>query len=159
MQPESCLAPYFEYHPSRRNSESSGEARATEDPDLEELPELEPEVACFLRGSAENSEEEEEKAPSPKPPVKGLCRWVAWKAEACETPVWWREQLAGPEVQDCEELAQKVRASFHLSKRANELNNFLPPSQFYLCLPGHSRDAKREDSGICPSPPVLGREG
>ena len=84
MQPESCLVPYFEYHPSRRNSESSREAMATKDPNLEEPPELEPEVACFLRGLAKNSEEEE-KAPSPKPPVKELCRWVTWRAEACET--------------------------------------------------------------------------
>ena len=44
--------------------ESSGEVMAIKD------PELGPEVTCFLRGSAENSEEE--KAPSPKPPVKEL---------------------------------------------------------------------------------------
>ena len=43
---------------------------ATKDPDLEELPELSPEVTSFLRGSAKNLEEEEEKAPSPEPPVK-----------------------------------------------------------------------------------------
>ena len=74
------------------------------DPDLEEPPELGPEVTCFLRGLAESSEEEE-KAPSPKHPVKELCKWVAWKAEAYETPGWWRDLLAVPEVQDCEELA------------------------------------------------------
>ena len=54
--PEDCHAPYFEYHPSRRNSESRGEVVATEDANLEELTELGPEVTCFLRGSAENSE-------------------------------------------------------------------------------------------------------
>ena len=70
MQPEDCPAPYFEYHPSQRNSESGGEAAATEDPDLEELPELGLEVTCFLRGLAENSEEEDKKAPSPKPQWK-----------------------------------------------------------------------------------------
>ena len=36
MWPESWPAPYFEYHPSRRNSESSREVMATKDPDLEE---------------------------------------------------------------------------------------------------------------------------
>ena len=46
---------------------------ATEDPDLEEPLELGLEVTSFLRGLAENSEEEE-KAPSPKPPVKELCK-------------------------------------------------------------------------------------
>ena len=39
---------------------------AIEDVDLEEPPELRLEVACFLRGLAKSSDEEE-KAPSPKP--------------------------------------------------------------------------------------------
>ena len=46
---------------------------AIKEPDLEEPPELGLEVTCFLRGLAENSEEEEE-AHSPKPPVKELCK-------------------------------------------------------------------------------------
>ena len=145
--PENCLAPYFEYHPSRRNLESGREAMAIKDPDLEEPPELRLEVTCFLRGSAENSEEEE-KVPSPKPQVKEHHKWVAGKAEACKTPGWWRELLAIPEVQDCKMLAQKVQASFQLPKRASELHkienyhwappaplcllrkNFLPPPNF-----------------------------
>ena len=87
MQPESCLAPYFEYNPSRRNSESSREVMATEDPDLEEPPELEPRVTSFLRGLAENSEEEEEALPL-EPSVQELHEWVMWKAEMCKTPDW-----------------------------------------------------------------------
>ena len=43
---------------------------ATEDPNLEELPELGPEVTCFLTGSADNLEEEDERVPSPKPQWK-----------------------------------------------------------------------------------------
>ena len=85
MQPENCPAPYFEHNPSRRNSESGREVMATEDPDLEEPLELGLEVTSFLRGLAKNSEEEE-KASSPKPPVKELCKRVAWKAEMCKTP-------------------------------------------------------------------------
>ena len=110
-----------------------------------------PEVACFLRGLAKSSEEEE-KAPSPKLPVKELHKWVAWKAEACETLGWWRKLLTVPEMQDCKELAQKVQASFHLPKRASEPNkmenyhqappaptcllrrNFLPPpNSIFAC--------------------------
>ena len=68
VQPEVCPAPYFKYHPSQRNSESSREAVATEDPNLEELPELGLEVTCFLRGTAENSEEEDEKMSSSQGP-------------------------------------------------------------------------------------------
>ena len=113
---ESCPALYIKYHPPpRRNSESGREAMATKELDLGL------EVACFLRGLARNSEDEE-KAPSPKPPVKELCRWVALKAETCKTPGWWRELLAVPDMQDCEELAQKVQASFHHPKRASKLN-------------------------------------
>ena len=143
MQPENCLAPYFKYHPSRRNLESSRKVMATKDP---------------------------EKAPSPKPPVKELHKWVAWKAEACKTPGWWRELLAVPEVQDCKKLAWEVWASFQLPKGASELHkmenyhqappappcllikNFPATSQFHLHLLGHSRDAKGEDGGIYPSP-------
>ena len=94
---------------------------ATKDPDLEEPLELGPDVTSFLRGSAEKSEKEE-KAHSPEPPVKELHRWVAWKAETCKTPDWWRELLAVPGVQDCKELVWKVQASFHHPKRASEVN-------------------------------------
>ena len=112
VQPEDCPAPYFEYHPSQRNSESGGEAAATEDADLEELPELGLEVTCFLRGSAENLEEEDKKAPSPKPPVEELWEWVKWKAGAYKMPSWWRELMKVPEVEDHEKLAWEVQASF-----------------------------------------------
>ena len=54
--PEDCHAPYFEYHPSQRSLESGGEAAAIRDLDLEEPPELGPEVTCFLQGSAESLE-------------------------------------------------------------------------------------------------------
>ena len=94
---------------------------ATEDPDLEEPPELEPGVTSFFRGSVENSEEEEE-APPPEPPVQDLCEWVMLKAEMCKTPDWWRVLLAVPGVPNCKKLAQKVWASFSHPKRINEVN-------------------------------------
>ena len=80
MWPEDCHAPYFEYHPSWRSSESGGEAVATEDPDLEELLELGSEVTCFLQVSAESLGEENVKVPSPKTPIEELQKWVTWKA-------------------------------------------------------------------------------
>ena len=88
-----------------------GEVAATEDPDLEEPQELGPEVTCFLRGLAENLEEEE-KTPSSEPPVKELWEWVKWEAEASKMPNWWRELMKVPEVEDHEKLAQEVKASF-----------------------------------------------
>ena len=50
VHPEDCHAPYFEYHPSQRSSESEGEVAATKDLNLEEPPELGLEVTCFLQG-------------------------------------------------------------------------------------------------------------
>ena len=80
VQLEDCHAPYFEYHPSQRSSKSKGDAVATEDLNLEEPPELGPEVTCFLQGSAESLEEEKVKVPSPEPPIDKLQKWVTWKA-------------------------------------------------------------------------------
>ena len=88
----------------------------TEDTDLEEPPELGLEVTCFLRGSAENLEEEDKKMSPPEPPVKEFQKWVMWKAEACKTPGWCWELMAVPEVEDCEKLAQEVQASFGFLK-------------------------------------------
>ena len=45
---------------------------ATEDLNLEELPELGLEVTCFLQGSAESLGEKNVKAPSPKPAKEKL---------------------------------------------------------------------------------------
>ena len=111
VQPEDCPAPYFKYHPSQRNLESGGEVAATEDPNLEEPPALGPEVICFLRGLAENLEEEDEKVPSPEPLVEDLWEWVKWKAEAYKMPSWWRELMKVPKVEDHEKLAWEVQAS------------------------------------------------
>ena len=137
MQPEDCCAPYFEYHSSRRNLESGGEEAAPKDPNLEELPELGPEVTCFLRGLAENLEEKGKKVPPYEPPVKEFWNWVRWKAEACEMPSWWRELMAVQGVEDHEKLAWEVWASFWLLKRVSELHeveNYHQAPAAPLCL-------------------------
>ena len=120
-QPESCQAPYFKYNHLRRNSESGREVLATEDPALAEPPELEPRVTSFLRGSAENLEEEEE-VPSPEPPVEELWEWVTWKAGITKAPDRWKELLVVPGVPNCKKLAWKIWASFSHPKRASEVN-------------------------------------
>ena len=116
-QPKSCPASYFEYNPLRRNSEPGREVTATKDLDLAELPELEPRVTFFLRGSVENLEEEEE-VPPPQPPVRELHKWVMWKAKTTKIPDWWRELLAVPGVPNCKKLARKVQASFSHPKKS-----------------------------------------
>ena len=93
-------------HPlTKENLVSTRGELAPEDLDLGELPELEPRVTSFLTGSVESSEEEES---PPEPPAGELHEWVMWKAEATETPSWWRELLALPEVPDCKRLAQQI---------------------------------------------------
>ena len=85
---------------------------ATENINLEELPELGLEVTCFLQGSAKNLEEENMKLPSPKPPIEELQKWVTWKAQAYETPIWWWELTMVPGVDNYKKLACEVWASF-----------------------------------------------
>ena len=120
VQLEDCCAPYFEYHPSQKSLESEGEVAATEDVNLEELPELGPEVTCFLQGSAKSLGEENVKVSSPEPPIEEIQKWVAWKARAYETPRWWQELTMAPGVDDYKKLAHKVWASSQLPKRASE---------------------------------------
>ena len=80
------------------------------------------EVTCFLRGLAENSEEEGKKVASPETPAEELWEWVKWKAQAYEIPSWWKELMKIPEVEDCERLAKEVWASFHLPKMVSKLH-------------------------------------
>ena len=72
MQPEDCCAPYFEYHPSQRCSESEGNEEAPKDFNLEDPLELGREVNCFLWGPIKSSEEQNTKIPSPKPLIEEL---------------------------------------------------------------------------------------
>ena len=109
---EDCHAPYSEYHPSQRGSESEGDAEAMEDFNLGDPPELGLEVPCFLQGPVESSEEEKMKIPSPEPPIEEFEKWVTWKARAYETPSWWQELTMVPEVDDYEKLVHEVWASF-----------------------------------------------
>ena len=138
VQLEDCCAPYFKYHPSQRGSESEGDVEATEDLNLEDLPELGQEVTCFLQVPAKSSEEENVKMSSPKLPIEELERWVTWKAQAYETPSWWQELTRVPEVDNHEKLAHEVWASFWLLKRASEWcqvenDHKGPPSLLCLC--------------------------
>ena len=89
--------------------------------DLGELPELEPEVACFLGELTGNLGEESEKGHL-KTPVEEFGEWVPWKAETCEMPGWWKELKAVLEVEDHERLAREVQASFQLPRRIRELH-------------------------------------
>ena len=116
---EDCCAPYFKYHPSWRGSESEGDVEATEDFNLEDLPELGPEVTRFHQGPVKSSEENV-KMPSPEPPIEELEKWGTWRAQTYETPSGWQELPMVPEVDNHKKLAWEVQAPFQLPKRASE---------------------------------------
>ena len=75
--------------------------------DLEELLELKPMVASFLRRSPETSEDEGRETPL-EPTVLEFSQWVPWKANRCKTQEWWPELSTVPGEEDCRKLARKV---------------------------------------------------
>ena len=105
--------------------------------DLEELPELKPTIASFLRGSPETSDKESEETP-PEPNITDFSKWVPWKSERCKTPDWWEELLAVPGNKDARRLAREVRVSFILPQQMWELDSReatlqAPPTPLCLC--------------------------
>ena len=105
--------------------------------DLEELPELKPTVASFLRGSPETLDKEGKKRP-PEPDIVDFGQWVKWKLERCKTPDWWEELLAVLGKEDAKRLAREMRASFILPQQMQELDSReatlqAPPAPPCLC--------------------------
>ena len=107
-------------HPTDPKTGPGGQGSNGKGSDLEELPELKPMVASFLRGSMETSEDEGKKMP-PEPTIFEFSQWVPWKAERCKTPEWWTKLSTVPGVEDCRKLAMEVQASFGLPWPMREL--------------------------------------
>ena len=107
-------------HPSGPRMESSEEAATIKHLDLEEPPELGLEVASFLRGSPGTSEDEGNRMPL-EPAVTEFSQWVLWRADRCETPSWWAELSAVPEIGDHKRLAREVQALFWFPQQMREL--------------------------------------
>ena len=120
---------------------------------MDELPELKPMIASFLRGSLETSKDKG-KETSLEPPIVEFSQWVPWKAERCETPDWWTELSTVPGKDNHRMLAREVRASFRLPQWMWELGSReatlqAPPALPYLCrqkfmLPAQSIYAFRD---------------
>ena len=72
-------------------------------------PELEPDVERFFhRPTGECKEDAGGHFPA-EPPVEKYAKWIEWRGQAVDTPDWWWEQEMIPEVDDVQELAQKIR--------------------------------------------------
>ena len=129
-------APSQSANPEMPSDEEGSEGR---DSDLGELPELKPAVASFLWGSPETSSNEGKEMP-PEPTVLDFVEWVHWKAERCDTPIWWMELSTVPGEDNTRKLARQVRASFKLPQQLQEL------------------DAERATLQAPPAPPCLHRQ-
>ena len=92
------------------------------DSKLGESLELQPEVASFLQGSPNTSDNEDGKVP-PEPAVLNFAEWVSWKAARCDTPSWWMELSTVPGENNTRRLAREVRASFQLPWWMHELES------------------------------------
>ena len=176
--PEESPVPFFEYSPPWLGP-GSGEDEEAKPPlldfDLEPLPELGPEVNGFLQEPADSLEEDDRNRSFPELLVEEYDRWVTWQAWAHDMPGWWLELAKIPGVDHHQELAQMVQASFELPQWISEWHGMENYHQAPLALPcicwkdslpqpdpkfacQDIRESVREDSGLCPSPPVLGRE-
>ena len=76
--------------------------------DLGPPPELGPEVNHFLQELTSKSREDSESNSSPEPLMEEYKRWVMWRGQALDTPSWWQELVEILEVDDFQELAQKI---------------------------------------------------
>ena len=139
--PEEDPSPFFQYSLPQRGPGSEEEEEAELpllDVDLEDLPELGPEVDHFLQESAWSLEEENRDRSSREPPVEEYKGWVTWRAQVHDTPSWWKELAKVPEIKDHQELARKVRASFELSHQISKQHNVenyhqAPPALLCIC--------------------------
>ena len=136
--PEESPAPFFECSPPWWGP-GSGEDEEAKPPlldfDLEPPLELGPEVNHFLQELAGSSEEEEGNRSSPEPLVEDYERWVTWQAWVHNIPGWWLELAKIPDVDDHQELAQKVQVSFELLQQISEWHGVENYLQAPLALP------------------------
>ena len=155
-------------------TESSEQGSNGEGSYLEELPELKPMVASFLRGSPKLLKMKMRRHLQ-SPQLWSLVGGSHGKAERCETPEWWPKLSTVPGRDDSRRLAREVQASFGLPWRMQELGSRkatlqAPPAPPSLCRPkfmlqtksiyamqGHKGSPQGKSGGICHSPPAFGR--
>ena len=111
---------------------SSWEDERAEMPfDLGPPPELGLDVDCFLQELASSTREDSGNDSSPEPPAEDYERWVTWQGQALNMPDWWQELAEISEVDDPQELARKIRASFELPQQIGELHGM---ENYHLAL-------------------------
>ena len=132
--------PFFKYSPPQRGSGSGEDEEAKPallEFDLEALPELGPEVDHFLQELAGSFEEEDRNRSSPEPPVKEYESWVTSRAQVHDMPGWWQELAKVPQIDNHQELAGKVLASFELPwqiSKQHGVENYYQAPLALLCI-------------------------
>ena len=91
--------------------------------------ELGPDVKCFLHGPAGECEEDTGSHFPAEPPAEEYEMWVEWRGWVVDIPSWWQELEMIPDVDDIQELAQKIRASFELPQWMSEVHSI---DNYYL---------------------------
>ena len=94
-------------------------------------PELEPDVERFFHVPMGECKEDAGGHSPTEPLAEEYAKWIEWRGPAVDTPDWWWELEMISEVDDVQELALKIQASFKLlqwmSKEHNVENYYLAP--------------------------------
>ena len=88
--------------------------QASADLDLWPLLELGPDLECFLQELAAMQEENEQRDLLQGPLVEDYENWIEWRGCRVQTPNWYWELVGIPGINDFQQLAQKIQASFEL---------------------------------------------
>ena len=100
--------------------------------DLGPPPELGPDVEYFLQEPGGVCGEDRRHHLPAEPPVEEYKKWVEWRGQMVDTPSWWWELEKVPEVEDTQELAQQIWASFELPLWTSEVYEV---ENYHLALP------------------------
>ena len=82
--------------------------------DLGPLPELGLDLEHFLQELAITEGEGKGIDVSQEPPAEDYEKWIKWRGCWVHTPNWWWELMGILGINDLQELAQKIRASFEI---------------------------------------------
>ena len=81
----------------------------------------------FFQGLAGKCGEDSGRQFPAEPPAKEYEKWVEWRGWAVDTPSWCQELEMIPDVDDIQELAQKIWASFELPQwmsKVHDIENY-----------------------------------
>ena len=104
--------------PSLTQTREVSNRSKTVEEDLGPPSSLEPDLEYFLGGCMPQERAEGRRdSPQdlgPKPLLEDHCKWIEWWGQCINMPAWWQGLEVIPDVEDHQELTQKVRSSFEV---------------------------------------------